>query len=367
MAYQGIKNTTPFVAEPLLLADEEGRDLLVMMAKATYAIDAQGKVSLAETQTPLCLAGEYYGDPVKTSPKYAPEGAFAKVATDVVVIGHAHAPKGRSVSQLDVSLQIGPLKKTLRVFGDRVWRKSVGLFADTWKMSAPAPFEKMPLVYERAYGGQDLTAKDAKHHVFEPRNLVGVGVVSAHSAKATEPAPNIEDPEHLIKHIGDKPPPAGIGFVAPNWQPRLGFVGTYDDAWQKNRMPLLAKDFNRQFFCAASPGLTAKGFLAGNEAVRIVNMTPEGRLDFVLPGGRPQAYIQMNGESEQALEVLLDTVIIDAETRQVQLLWRTVFPVFQRIYDIESLRLTLPEVANPAETKRESVFAVDSQGRMAWA
>ncbi|MEK6750497.1 MAG: DUF2169 domain-containing protein [Pseudomonadota bacterium] len=367
MAYKGIKNNTPYVVEPLLLADEDGRDIMVVLAKATYDLDSRGVLVLAQTQAPLYLAGEHYGDPEKTSLKYAPEGSFAKLGTDVAMIGHAYAPKGRTVTQMDVALQVGKLKKSVRIFGDRVWKKSAGLFADTWKMSAPLPFDKMPLRYERAYGGQDLTPEDKKYHAFEARNLIGVGVVAAHSAKTTEPAPNIEDPNHLIQKITDRPAPAGFGFVAPHWQPRLAYVGTYDEAWQMSRMPLLPKDFNRKYFNAASAGLLASEFLTGTEPVMIVGATPEGRTQFNLPGGKPEMQVSMAGETTVALEVCLDSVVINTDERRVQMLWRAAVPVYQRIYDLEEIvvsgaasSLNKPQAASTLYTKQ-------STGASAWA
>ena len=102
MGHPILENKTPFAFEPLFLADEEGRPLFVPIVKATYEMRERGQLSLAEKQVPVNIGGEYWGDPEKSSYKYEPETAFIKPATDIVLIGHAYAPKPR-VTEVDVS------------------------------------------------------------------------------------------------------------------------------------------------------------------------------------------------------------------------------------------------------------------------
>lgn len=341
MAYQGLKNHTPLICDLALLADEHGRDVLVVLAKSTHRITPHGTLEWAPEQATLCLAGEYFGEPGQSSVKYAPECAFTKTATDVVLIGHAHAPAGRQVPQLDVSLRVGPVSKTVRVIGDRLWKKSRGLWGSSWKMSSPKPFSTLPLVYERAFGGKDITPEKPEHHVYEYRNLIGTGMVAPHTQLDHDMVlPNLEDPRQLIQKITDCPPPAGFGCIAPNWQPRLNYAGTHDAAWQTSRMPLSPQDFDPKFFNAAHPDLVAPGFLTGTEPVEIVNAVPEGRVSFNLPGNPPGVQLTLTGEGPQTLEVQLDSVIIDTDARTVQLLWRAAASVYQRLYDIEQIEVS---------------------------
>jgi len=337
MAYQGITNETPYYAEPQLLQDEDGRDVLVIYVKATYSIQPDGKLVLLEKQVPVNPAGEYFGEPGKSSLKYPPESAFAKLATDVILVGHAHAPEQYPATELDVSLRVGALQKTVRVFGDRVWEK--GFFG--WRISAPQPFTAMPLVYERAFGGKDVSHENEKNHEYELRNPLGVGLMAKKSAlNAPVPLPNLEDPSHLVQRLTDRPAPAGFGCIAPDWHPRLPLTGTYDEAWQQQRMPLLAKDFNRAFFNAAATDLIAPAFLTGSEDVEIINATPQGGLAFRLPGQEPHVFLTMSGEDEQDLQVTLDTATINTDENTLTLLWRASASVFQRIYDMERIRVT---------------------------
>ena len=92
MGHPEVHNDTGFAFEPLFMANEEGRPLLVALVKATYDL-APGGLALAQEQVPVNPGGKAYADPAKTSYRYEPECAFAKLATDVALIASAVAPK----------------------------------------------------------------------------------------------------------------------------------------------------------------------------------------------------------------------------------------------------------------------------------
>ena len=337
MEDRGLINETPFAAQELYLSDEDGRELLTVVVKATYTIHPNAALSLSEEQRPVEVGGTYNGDPETSSPRYEPEVAPQKLATDVVLIGHAHAARAGTV-QLDVSLQVGPVRKTIRVFGDRHWFTRMGFRV----MSDPAPFFKIPLIYERAFGGWDRSPSDPEKHTVERRNPVGVGYHPKRFSSFVEgaPVPNLEDPTHLIDSPTDSPPPAGFGFIGPGWAPRLNYAGTYDDAWMQNRMPLLPKDFDRRFFNAAPVDQIAPGYLRGDEHVVILNASPEGRLSFKLPGTLPpHCFVEMYDEALHALETRLDTVIIDTDDGEIVLIWRAHRLLRSGIHAVRSIRV----------------------------
>jgi len=320
---------------PVYVSNEEGQSLLVGILKNAYLLNSVNLKS--EVEIPLCYSGEYWGDPEVSSYKYEPETAFAKPATDVVLIGHAYAPR-TGVKETLVSLQVGPLKKTVKVIGDRVWGKVLG----KTMMTNPLPFEKIPLIYERAFGGWDRSHDDPAQHTFEPRNPVGTGFRSK-KGKFEEGIrlPNLEDPKHPLKSYGDTPPPAGFGFISPNWQPRASFAGTYGEKWMKERMPLLPTDFDRRFFNAASPGLIAQGYLKGNEPVLIENASANGRLMFNLPGvPPPKIHVELRGGVHHDLTTNLDTVIINTDENLLFLIWRTHLVVKRGPHDVVAIRVT---------------------------
>ena len=337
MAYQGLENNTPYKAELALIADENGRDVMLILIKQTYDISSTGELTLAEEQADICFEGEYFGEPGLSSLKIAPEANFSKLATDVVLIGKAYAPDGQPVTEMDAGIKVGPVQQHVKVIGDRVWEKRVTGKMVNWYMSTPQAFTTMPLTYENAFGGQDLTPDDEKHYAYEPRNLIGKGVMAKNSKLDVMPLPNLEDPKNLIQSPTDRPQPMGFGFISPDWQPRLGYSGTFDKNWGKTRLPMLPKDFKREFFNAAHPSLKANSFLQGNEPVFLVNVCQQGNMKFTLPGQKPAVQFKFQYEDLKDLPVDLDTVIVNTDDMQVILLWRATQDVFNRIYDMEKI------------------------------
>ena len=80
-----IDNGTPFAFEPVFIADEELRPVVVTVIKATYSFNLQGDVSLADEQVPVNLAGEPATD--------APVSSYRVRARDrAVQAGDRHRP-----------------------------------------------------------------------------------------------------------------------------------------------------------------------------------------------------------------------------------------------------------------------------------
>lgn len=333
MPHPEVENRTSFALEMLFLADEEGRPLLVPLVQATYRIHPGRGLFLAEEQPPPSLSGELRGkDPAVSSYRIEPSFAFFKPATDVVLVGHAH---GRRAPEVQVVFRVGPVGKALRVIGDRFWVRSAGAIAAT----RPLPFDRFPLSYEQAFGGWDRSDPDPAKHTFEPRNPVGTGFSAPGSAfREGVQLPNIEDPADPVQRWGQAVAPAGVGFTSPHWQPRAALAGTYDEAWQKERMPLLPRDFDRRYFNGASPGLVAQGYLRGDEPVLVENASAHGRLSFKLPGVRPpRCRVSLASREDAAVELRLDTVVIDTDADRVLLQWRGHQALRDGPHDVRSL------------------------------
>jgi hypothetical protein len=341
-----IENLTPFAFETVVAADEDGRLLYVPVVKATYALQPDGSLKIAEKQLPVNVGGELWGEPGISSYKYEPECAFTKAATDMVLIGHAHAGP-ESATEVFVRLRAGPLDKTVRVTGDRYWVKALGMVS----MTSPEPFESIPLTYERAFGGWDRSHPDPTRHAFEPCNPVGVGFRSPHGRfEEGIRLPNLEDPQSPVQAYAGTSPPAGFGFTAPDWKPRAALAGTYDETWTNERMPLLPKDFDRRFFNAGSPGLVAPNYLKGDEAVFIQNASPRGAISFNLPAlPPPECRVQLSGRRPDArVQTNLDTVIINTDDDLLLLIWRGHLALRNGPHDVASVQIQVEGVSVPA-------------------
>ncbi len=199
---------------------------------------------------------------------------------------------------------------------------------------------KVPLLWERAFGGWDRAHPDRARHSCEPRNPVGVGFRPSGKFEEGLRLPNVEDVNRPLGAFGDRSPPAGFGFVSPNWQPRAGLAGTYDQRWQDARAPLLPKDFDRRHLNAAPEGLVAPGYLRGDEAVSAIGVTPAGGLAFALPGvPPPRARVALRDGADQTLQTVLDTVIIEPDEARVMLLWRAHLALRTGPHDVTAIEL----------------------------
>ncbi len=347
MGHPATENLTPFVFEPVFVADEEGRPLLVAVVKATYALSPDG-LTLAQEQEPPLLAGDCYGEPETASYRYEPEGGLAKPATDVVLVGSAAAPRANT-TELLVAFQVGPLKKGLKVVGERAFFKTL---TDVG-MTKPVPFEKIPLHWERAFGGWDKSNPDAKRPQFEPRNPVGVGFRGSGTRfEEGLRCPNLEDPTRPFKGWSDRPTPVGFGFVSPNWEPRTQHAGTYDEAWEKDRAPLLPKNFDRRFLNAAPAGQVAPGHLKGDEPVVVTGVRPEGGYSFKLPGvAAPEVTVARSGLPDAPVKTRLDTVIVDTDAQKVILLWKGELVLRREPTEISAMRVQSGTAGNVLGTK----------------
>lgn len=332
-----IRNETPFVPGIFIFPDAQGVDTLYVTLKATFVLGRNGPV-VAEEQQKLVLADEYLGEPGQSSLKYASEAHLLKPSTDVVLVGEAYAPQGKLVASSLVSVRVGPLRKVVQVFGDRRWKG--GLTSPS--PSRPEPFLRMPLVYERAYGGTHVLDAERSKVLSEPRNPVGRGFRGKRSASemAGMPLPNLEDPLKLIQSISDTPAPAALGFVAPSWQPRQSFAGTYDKAWQERRAPYLPLDFRAEFFLAAPPELSARPFLKGGEPVEIIGASPEGVQRFRLPVCRLAVTVRIAGQTHSP-SLQLETVLLEPGDARCSMLWRGAVPCDKKALKVEQAHFQL--------------------------
>lgn len=152
------KNTTSMEAGISVSVDKKGRDLCVVVIKGTFTIGNNGKTYLAEKREPMVYADAHYGEPDKTSIKYECDFAPFKPWADIIVNGYAVSPTGRPVDKVTVVLEVGSLRKHINIIGDRHWER--GIFG--MRPSAPTPFVKMPLVFERAFWRIGLFSSQAK-------------------------------------------------------------------------------------------------------------------------------------------------------------------------------------------------------------
>jgi hypothetical protein len=212
---------------------------------------------------------------------------------------------------LPVRITVGPVDKTLMVFGPRAWRRELSGHRGP---TEPQSFVSVPITYENAFGG--ATSK---------RNPMGRGIES-------EDLPRIEDPRRLVISPGDNIHPAGFGPLAAGWQPRADVVGTYDERWLKERWPWFPEDFDYGYFNAAPRDQQVEGFFNGDEGLVFGNLHPEHEIYRTrLPGRRVRCFFhesETDGQQRsREVPLKLDTLWIDLNTEKMVLVWRGNIPV----------------------------------------
>lgn len=342
-------NKTPFPAEAFFFRDLTGAEQWAVVLKATYRFDEGGTLTPASEQEALHKQLRHYGEPGRSSLKYDQELLPGRPHTDVVVLGHAVAPQGKAVASLEVGITLGTLQKRVQVFGDRVWKREQLKLVP----SSPRPFTRMPLVWERAYGGESTlkgettTPRSSSARSVELKNPVGIGAYSKEAEAEGKPLPNVEDPGNLIRNWMITPPPIGLGPIDPTWPSRLNLAGTFDTQWQKERMPLLPKDFDPRHYQSAPPDQQLKEYLRGGEVLELLNLTPEGRVRLTLPR-LPLRFVTHFGKAHEEGEArhhdaVIQLVRVEPDERKLVLLFYTQLDCHHTLYKLKGTQVWLEE------------------------
>ncbi|WP_375766143.1 DUF2169 domain-containing protein [Archangium gephyra] len=333
-------NTTAMQAGIALTTDKEARDHCVVVIKGTFTFDKTGEPRIAEMQRTLVYSDEHHGDPGTTSIRYECDFASQKPRADVLVHGHAIARGGRPVERMLVRLELPGRHKDLLVTGDRRWEKGLLGLSST----PPQPFTRMPLLYERAFGGSDHSHQDLKHQGTEPRNPVGMGFRKNPQAADSDgvPLPNVENPKQPLQRWNDTPTPVGFGSVGRAWQPRRGYAGTYDKQWLDSVYPFLPADFDPRYFQCA-PEDQQLPILKGGELLRCLGMTESGSWTVMVPRVQVPVTFCFHDRKVES-EPRLDTMLLDCDTREAVLTWRVSVPLSKKL---NQLREVLVGVQSP--------------------
>lgn len=335
-----LDNRSTLAAHLALCPDPSGIETAYLTLKATYEL-TQGEPRPAARQLALFPADVYFGDASRSSLRAASDLGLGKPSTDVILLGRAVSPVRTAV--MDVGLAVGPVARVLRVFGDRCWRRAGG----DWIMSDPEPFERMPLMWERAFGGA-APRPEGVPPVRDERNPVGCGFLAEDDEPWDgQPLPNLEDPAALMAAPHDRPPPACFGPVAPSWLARRRLAGTYDEAWRSRRAPYLPLDFDPAYFQLAPAGQVAARALEGGEAVHLRGCVAGGELSFRLP--RPEIVARWDFEGGLLdCAPRLGSVFLEPDYARLQMVWWAALRVDRRAARLARASITCAEFAPAA-------------------
>ncbi len=331
-----IINSTRMPADVTVHTEIDGREALVVVVKGTFRISADVKtLRLHEEQQPLVMADVFYGEPGISAPKYEVDFAPRKQACDVLLNASAWAPNGRPAQRVQVGAAIGAWSKTFDVVGDRTWEGGVALHPGPTQ-----PFLSMPITYDRAFGGTDSTSDNAAEHAAFMANPVGAGF---HKQLRREwvvgtKLPNTEETGRTVERPDAPYRPMSFGPIGRHWDPRRSYAGTYDQQWLDEVFPFLPADFDDRYFQAAPHDQQLPRPL-GEQPVTLLNLTPDGRREFVIPAiDAPIVVFPKHGGRED-LTGSLDTVVIEPDADRVALTWRVIRPLKRSVFEIAQVHV----------------------------
>lgn len=328
-------NQTKLEAGWTLGFEPDGRELLVVVVKGTFVIpENDQEAELAEQQIPLTEADEFTGEPGFSATLYETDYAHRKPMCDVLLNGSAYAPGGRPAKRVTVSLQVGSMKKSFNVVGDRVWKRK--LF---WvRPSSPKPFIQKWISYDCAFGGTDLQSKKPENVKTYLKNPIGIGYYPLTTRKDLigKPLPNTEEIGKSIKRRTGNFQPMSFGPIGRNFEARFPLAGTYDQEWFETRVPFWPKDFNWLYFQTAPPDQQVP-YLVGGEEVSLVNLSATGTNRFRLPLlTMPVLFIPL---SEKPKEILgsIDTIVLEPDAGHFMVTWRANYPLKRKMFELERI------------------------------
>ncbi len=301
-----VKSLSPLPVATIVWQPSRGSFAATVICKATFDL-APSISTLAQTQEPLREDDEHFGrDPAHSL--YAPtDGVPVKPRADVLLVGHAYAPRGSTVGSLIARLVVGEVNKSIEITPERA-------FTREGSIREGARFAKMPLHYERAAAGPD--------------NPVGVRL-DAPNTYGVVSLPNLLPPGLVVNAPTDSIPPVSFGPIAPAWRQRaqkLGPQATGFTLRDFSQRPL-PDGFDLSFFNAA-PRDQQIDTIRPDERIVLENLHPTiPRFVTSLPGIWPRAFVELSGRNVQELTLMGDTLWIDTDRSVCTVVWRGHCPI----------------------------------------
>jgi hypothetical protein len=112
--------------------------------------------------------------------------------------------------------------------------------------------------------------------------------------------------------------------LGPHEEPRRRYRGTFDEAWERTRAPLLPEDMDPRFWNGAE--LTSPRPLVGGEPIALIHLTPSGHLEMALPRVGLRARVD-----DREVRPALDLVVLEPDEDRLALTFRLSIDVTGRL------------------------------------
>ncbi|WP_170319776.1 DUF2169 family type VI secretion system accessory protein [Polyangium spumosum] len=286
-----ILNEGPLPIASVLWQPRPGAFCSTVVCKATFTLEP-GEAALRPMQEPLWEADVNDAGAGLRCPS---DLAWAKPWADVVLVGHAYAPRGEPARRFTTRLVVGALDKHVEIFADRRMSRDGAVYEGK-------PVDRMPLVYERAAGG--------------PRTWNHVGLrEDAWDAEGWLELPNLVPRGADALAPGQRFEPIGFGPIPATWplrQERLTSHTPLSGSVTRGGASL-PPDAEHWFHNVAPVDQQLAGIEDGARIV-LEHLNPMiGRLETRLPGLRPSARIERPGQKLEPLDLRADLLWIDTD------------------------------------------------------
>ncbi len=269
-----------------------GQLRVTAVVKATFSLVEGATMTLAPPSE-LLVKDRFFNRNPSGSLEAASDLVPYRPRVDVTFVGRAYAPGG--------SAAVGAAR--LAVFRDgALVDKSIHVYGDRAQGGAPGPFDRMPIVYERAYAMLDEPSMQ--------ENPVGVA------------QPNIVDPRAPTR-------PIGFGPISRYWPGRKRLLGGMDARGLDALIADIPDAFDWSYFQVAPPDQQIDA-LRGDEWIVLDGLHPTApRLASRLPSAVAvaRAYRQAGAGQSEPLALLPDSIAIDGDRQVCDVVWRGSLPV----------------------------------------
>ncbi|KVN06703.1 MULTISPECIES: DUF2169 domain-containing protein [unclassified Burkholderia] len=255
---------------------------------------------------------------------YTLDMALPKACPEFLVSGYAY---GRYANDSDagaceVGIRIAGVEKRLRVSGDRQWAGA--------RITAPQPFERLPIDWDRAYGGADCADN--------PRGR------GAHAREgAPRDLPNIEYAHSPMRFPDERPTPAGFCPIDATWPERAALYGELDQQWREEDCPGFPRTLDPRYFNIAPSDQQLPGRVEFPDGATyaLTHLHPErARLAGSLPALRARSFVVRNGsDMPEEIPMRLTTAWFVPHRERVLLIYHGVTVV--RAFDASDVQTVL--------------------------
>jgi hypothetical protein len=337
-----VVSSGPLPVASIAWQTRSGGASLTVVCRATFVL-RPGESPLADEQDPPCPVDVHWNDEPWESLRAASDLVPFKRRPEVLVVGHAYAPRGEPVRSLVARLGVGEIDKSIEVHADRA-------FGVDGQLREGPRFVKAPLLWLHAAGGPGTA------------NPVGVWPDAPPDRYGQRILPRFQPLGLHLTGPGDHIPIIGFGPIAPTWPERWSKLGPHANGWDHDRWfeRPLPDDLDPAYFNAA-PADQQLDDLRADERILLENLHPtHPRLVTNLVAIPPVAVVEQPGRRRAEVPFACDTLGIDADRGVATLTFRLTVPIEApgapgrvTVRSLQPDRETTKEYQRPREETKE--------------